>query len=80
MRVSKMMICWVLVLPVVPFSRGAQANSPQEVIRSAREFVEGFYKWYVPRALSDNATGAWNAALRYRSSAMSVKLAKLLQT
>jgi len=71
--------CSVLLLITWPSSLGAQAKGSQEVSISPREFVEEFYKWYVPQALSDNATAAWNIALKYKRAAFSPELAQLLR-
>jgi hypothetical protein len=70
--------CWLALL-VLPCSLTLQAQNRQEVSKSPREFVQEFYKWYVPKALSDNPTGAWNLALKYRNSAFSRELAELLR-
>ncbi|MGH9616889.1 MAG: hypothetical protein ACRD28_09125, partial [Acidobacteriaceae bacterium] len=45
---------------------------------SSRGFVEGFYQWYVPVALSDSATRTWDIALKGRRSDFSPELARLL--
>jgi hypothetical protein len=79
MRILIMQACCSLVLLMMPWSLGAQANGSHDVSVSPREFVEGFYKWYAPRALRDNATAAWNIALKFRSSDIGPQLAQLLK-
>lgn len=79
MKISAMEVCCWLILLTMSCSLGAQVKNRQEVARSPREFVEGFYKWYVPKALSDNKTAAWNVALKYKSSVFSRELAQLLR-
>ncbi len=70
--------CW-LVLLILPCSLDAQAKGGQEAIKTPREFVEGFYKWYVPNALSDNVTRAWDLALKQTGSPLSPQLGRLIK-
>ncbi|MCU1284060.1 MAG: hypothetical protein JWO13_410 [Acidobacteriales bacterium] len=51
----------------------------EEKTKSPRQFVQDFYKWYVPRASRNNANGAWNLALKYKSSAFTHQLSELLR-
>lgn len=57
----------------------AQAQTGQPAVESIREFVQGFYDWYVPKALHDTAGPAWNLALKAKPSAFSPQLAQALQ-
>jgi hypothetical protein len=70
-----MKACCLFVLLLLPYSLEAQATITQKVM-SPREFVEGFYKWYVPRIQSNVS---WDFALKYRSSAFSPQLLQLLK-
>lgn len=70
--------CCLLFLMIWPCSLGAQAKGSPEVSKSPREFVETFYKWYVPQASSDNVTAPWNIAIKNRSSVFSRELGHLL--
>ena len=70
--------CW-LVLLFLPCTLAAQAEGRKEVSKSPREFVQEFYKWYVPKALNSKITRAWDVALRYKSGAFSHELAQLLR-
>lgn len=58
-------IGWLLLL-ALPCSLLAQTKDVSETA-GARDFVQAFYNWYVPQALKDNATPAWNLALKYKS-------------
>lgn len=68
----------LFVLLTLPYSLGAQAKTMSEAHASSRGFVERFYHWYVPVALSDSATPAWDIALKSRRSEFSSELARLL--
>ena len=61
------------------YSSRAQVKSGQEVTESLRGFVQDFYDWYVPKALSDNVGPAWNLALQTKSSAFSLQLVQSLR-
>jgi hypothetical protein len=71
--------CCLLVLLALPLLLDAQTTDSKATAKNPREFVEGFYKWYVPNALSDNVTRAWDLALQYKSSAFSPQLALRLE-
>lgn len=79
MKISMMKAwCW-LVLLMLPCSVAAQAEGSKEVSKSPREFVQEFYKWYVPEALNSKVTRAWDVALKRKSAAFSHELAQLLR-
>ena len=79
MRISMMKACCWLVLLMLPCSVAAQSGGSKEVSKSPREFVQEFYKWYVPKALNSKITRAWDAALKYKSAAFGYELAQLLR-
>jgi hypothetical protein len=79
MKISMMKACCWLVLLMLPCSLAAQAEGSKAVPKSPREFVQEFYKWYVPKALNSKVTRAWDAALKYKSAAFSHELAQLLR-
>lgn len=56
----------------------AQAKGPHIACGSVRGFVEGFYSWYVPRALNQDTAAGWNETLRLIRRDISNQLAKLL--
>lgn len=64
---------------LLAFAFTAQAQVPQADHASARTFVEGFYRWYVPQALGNSTTAAWVLALARRPSAFGPGLARLLR-
>ncbi len=51
----------------------------QETIKSVRQFVQGFYDWYVPKALSSSPGLPWVEALQARPSNFSTEIASLLR-
>lgn len=69
--------CCLLALFALPCSLGAQSKTRRDVHVSAREFVEGFYRWYVPTALGDNASR--DIALKLKVSDFSPELRRLLR-
>ena len=79
MRISAMKVCCWFVLLMLLSSLGAQAQDSKAVSKSPREFVQEFYKWYVPKALNSKITRAWDLALKYKGSAFSHELAQLLR-
>ncbi len=69
-----------LLLLVSSVSLQAQANVVgQNDSGSARGFVREFYNWYVPKALQDNTTPAFELALKQRSSVLSPQLVLALK-
>ena len=78
MRHSRIAVCCLLFL-VLPCLLRAQAKSGREVPESLRGFVQGFYDWYVPKALGENVGPAWNLALKAKSSAFSSQLVRALR-
>ena len=69
--------CWVLAVQACAIAVPAQ--SAPSIENSPRSFVEGFYKWYLPRAQEIDAPAGEDIVLRLRRSALSPELAKLLQ-
>ena len=69
----------LLALLLLAGAFGAQAEVPASDHASARAFVEGFYRWYVPQALGDSASAAWVLALERRPTAFDGDLARLLR-
>jgi hypothetical protein len=79
MKIAVMQAFCALVLLMMACSLTAQMNGPHHVGNSPRTFVEKFYTWYVPRALSDDTTAGWNKTLKSIRSDMSPQLVKLLE-
>ena len=80
MRLFTKRVCCPLVLLLIPYSLNAQAGAKRKPASSPREFVAGFYRWYVPHAVSDNAPLGWSIILRHKKTAVfSPQLAQLLQ-
>jgi hypothetical protein len=79
MKISMMKACCWLVLLMLPCSLAAQVEGGKEVSKSPREFVQEFYKWYMPKALNSKITRAWDLALKHKSAAFSHELAQLLR-
>ncbi len=79
MKPTIVRVSWRLaVLLMVPSLAFAQASSDAS-LKSAREFVQGFYEWYAPIASSDTKETASDIALKERRSAFSSELFKLLK-
>jgi hypothetical protein len=76
---SVMRVLWALVLLMYLCSLGAGAQLTGRPKGSAREFVESFYQWYVPRAHSETADRPCEIALKYKRSAFSSQLAELMR-
>jgi hypothetical protein len=56
----------------------AQQRSARELESSCHDFVQGFYDWYVPKALQEKSEPAWNLALRYKKSVFTQELFRRL--
>ncbi|MGH9864892.1 MAG: hypothetical protein ACRD4H_05690 [Candidatus Acidiferrales bacterium] len=56
-----------------------QAKKPANIKELARDFVQRFYDWYVPRALKENAGPSSDLALKYRSYVFSPELFRALK-
>jgi hypothetical protein len=48
-------------------------------IKSVRRFVQDFYDWYAPKAATDTPGGAWEMAIKAKSSAFEPKLLQALR-
>ena len=80
MIASKTIVC----LSVFEFAAAcgplqAQSGSPHDRQESCRNFVQGFYDWYVPKALGENEGPAWAFALKNKRSVFSPELYRLLR-
>ena len=62
-------------LALVPSQTGNHPDPSQTV----REFVQGFYDWYVPRALGNNSSPAWAIAVKAKPSFFNPELALKLR-
>lgn len=56
-----------------------QSGKAQVPPQSARTFVEGFYKWYLPEALRDHGEPSWLIALRVKGENFDPRLVRLLR-
>lgn len=77
-KVFKLYIFCVSV-PLAAVLCVAVSTSLHSASSSPRHFVEDFYKWYVPHALADNETAAWNLAIKYKRGDFSESLVRLLK-
>jgi len=72
---NRIICCIVLaILSCFMEAQGQGANSA-----SARDFVQRFYSWYVPQALSERHGPASDLALRYKGSEFSPNLLQALK-
>jgi hypothetical protein len=67
------------LLLLLPFGVHAQVQRVQPTPESVRGFVQGFYDWYVPKALDHKIFRAWDLALKTKSSVFSPELAQALR-
>ena len=77
MKTFKLLSCCVLL--TFPVSLGAQSNSTFSGSDSVKKFVQGFYDWYVPKALSNNSEPASNTALKEKGNLLSSELLQKLR-
>lgn len=69
-------ICGMLLGLLSP---ACAATSEGETTQSVRQFVQAFYDWYVPKALSNSPGPPWGAALQARPGNFSTEMASLLR-
>lgn len=67
------------LLGLISSASASPAKTEEKTIQSVRQFVQGFYNWYVPKALSGNPGLPWGAALAARESNFSPEIASLLR-
>jgi len=80
MRISRTTVCWSLVFFLAtPCFLHAQEKNTQDMRKSCRDFVQGFYDWYVPKTLKDNPGNTSDLALKYKSHAFSPELLRQLK-
>ena len=77
LEIRRVWLYCLLVIFVCPLASRAQGF--QYAGNSPREFVEQFYKWYVPLALNDQTNRSWDAALKLAPPPFSPQLTKLLR-
>jgi hypothetical protein len=76
MKITKLLFwCFLLTLPL---SVQAQSGNVINASDSVKTFVEGFYAWYVPKALSGHSGPAWSAAVKEKGSYFSPELGRKL--
>jgi len=68
--------CFLTLLPV---GLAAQVHGSRMTQESVRGFVQAFYDWYVPKALSDGTGPAWNLAIKSKASLFDPQLARALK-
>src|SRR5208283_1524279 len=79
MRISVMRAMRALIPLMALCSLGVEAQVTDRVNKSSREFVEGFYQWYVPTMLDHGRFRPWNIALKHEHSAFGPRLFELLK-
>ena len=80
MIVSPTIVCLSVALFVAASGRlQAQATRPADIQKSCRNFVDGFYLWYVPKTLTSHDGPAFTLALKEKESVFSPELFRMLQ-
>lgn len=77
MKIIKLLFCCFLL--TLPFSVQAQSENGVNASDSVKVFVQGFYDWYVPKALSSHSTPAWSTAVKEKGSCFSPELGRNLR-
>jgi hypothetical protein len=77
MKIINLLFCCLLF--ALPFSVKAQSESEANASDSVRKFVQGFYDWYVPKALNGNSAPAWSTAVKEKGSYFSPELGRKLR-
>ena len=77
MKIIKLLFCCLLL--ALPFSVKAQSGSEANTADSVKKFVQGFYDWYVPKALSSRSSPAWSTAVKEKGNCFSPELGRKLR-
>jgi hypothetical protein len=77
MKIITLLFCCFLL--TLPFSVQAQSGNGVNASDSVKVFVQGFYDWYVPKALSSHSTTAWSTAVKEKGSCFSPELGRKLR-
>lgn len=77
MRIVKLLLCCLLL--ALPFSLRAQSGNDPSASDSVKKFVQGFYDWYAPKALSRSSEPASNTALKEKGNCFSSELRRKLR-
>ena len=78
MNCMKKLLCRFVVL-TMPCCVIARAQSGRESLKSPQEFVQSFYNWYGPVALSGKNPPTWNSVLELKKQEFSPLLIRLLK-
>jgi len=73
------MVAGPLLLAAFLFEPQAHVESKGQTAEAARDFVQGFYSWYVPEALKTQEEPVWNVALKYKRTVFSPALFRALK-
>jgi hypothetical protein len=79
MTIAMAIACWTLLFLPATSCAFAQGTGPQNVQKSCRDFAQGFYDRYVPKALKESEVPAPDLALRYKTHALSSELLRQLR-
>lgn len=79
LKISKIAICCSLFFMLPCSAVPQQKVNGSDIRKSLHEFVQDFYDWYVPKALSDHPGPAWDFALKYRKWVFSPELFRALK-
>lgn len=77
MKILGIVACALLVVSLC--SPKANGTNDGKAAETVKDFVQEFYNWYVPIALSDNAVPASDVALKQRRTAFSLMLFRALK-
>jgi hypothetical protein len=80
MRVFRTLTCWGLFIALAVSSPlQAQVKNPRDIQKSCRDFVQGFYDWYVPKVLKEGSVRASDLALKYKGNSFDSHLSRQLR-
>ena len=75
----KTFICMGLFVLIAVSSSPARGDLPDDVEKSLRQFVQGFYDWYVPTVRKERGISGSNLVLRHKSSSFSPELLRAIE-
>jgi hypothetical protein len=77
MKIIKILFCCFLF--ALSFSVQAQSDSKASASQSVKKFVQGFYDWYVSKAVGSSSGPAWSTAVKVKKICFTPELVRKLR-
>jgi len=78
MKIFKLLLCCLFLSPCVSASSQRIGRVDVDADDSVRQFVQGFYSWYVKEAIASRSVSAWSKAINEKGGAFDSELRREL--